>query len=232
MFERRSRAAADAGRPQSSARSAATRCGGVTASAETADTTPAGSAGADHGSAGRAGPDGVCPGHAGAAARRIACAGGPASDAGTSPRSPWLSSSGSPCGPACMAVIPRNRRRQAPSPPPAAAAPSIQEAPAAAAATDPSAVLHEEIPDVSAGARATIRGHIQVAVRVTVDGAGNVTDAALTNPGSSKYFARLATDAARKWKFAPASDQDPRKRLLIFEFSRSGVAGHASPTRS
>jgi protein TonB len=118
----------------------------------------------------------------------------------------------------------------APSPPPAAAAPSIQEAPAAA--TDPSAVLHEEIPDVSAGARATIRGRIQVAVRVTVDGAGNVTDAALTHPGSSKYFARLATDAAKKWKFAPANDQDPRKRLLIFEFSRSGVAGRASPART
>lgn len=116
-----------------------------------------------------------------------------------------------------------------PSPPPAAAAPSNQEAPAAA--TDPSAVLHEVIPDVSAGARATIRGRIQVAVRVTVDGAGNVTDAALTNPGSSKYFARLAADAARKWKFAPANDQDPRKRLLIFEFSRSGVAGYASPAR-
>jgi TonB family protein len=93
-------------------------------------------------------------------------------------------------------------------------------------------VLHEEIPDVSAGARATIRGRIQVAVRVTVDGAGNVTEAALTNPGSSKYFARLAVDAARKWKFAPANDQDPRKRLLIFEFSRSGVEGHASPARS
>jgi TonB family protein len=117
-------------------------------------------------------------------------------------------------------------------PPPAAAAPSIQKAPPPPAATDPSAVLHEEIPDVSAGARASIHGRIQVAVRVTIDGAGNVTDAALTNPGSSKYFARLATDAAKKWKFAPANDQDPRKRLLIFEFSRSGVAGHASPVRS
>jgi hypothetical protein len=42
----------------------------------------------------------------------------------------------------------------------------------------------------------------------------------------------LATDAAKKWKFAPASDQDSRKRLLIFEFSRSGVVGHASPARS
>ena len=150
---------------------------------------------------------------------------GLASDAGTSPRSPWLSLSASPCGPARMAVTPRNRRQRFPLPP-AAAAPTIHEAPAAA--TDSSAVLHEEIPDVSAGARATIHGRIQVAVRVTVDGAGNVTDAALTNPGSSKYFARLATDAARKWKFAPANDQDPRKRLLIFEFSRSGVAGHAT----
>jgi TonB family protein len=88
-------------------------------------------------------------------------------------------------------------------------------------------VLHEELPDVSAGARASIHGRIQVTVRVTVDGAGNVTEAALTNSGSSKYFARLATDAARKWKFAPSNDQDPRKRVLIFGFSRNGVDGHA-----
>jgi TonB family protein len=118
-----------------------------------------------------------------------------------------------------------------PAPPPAAApAPSPRETPPAAA--DPSAVLHEELPDVSASARATIHGRIQVTVRVTIDGAGNVTEAALTNSGASRYFARLATDAARKWKFAPANDQDPRKRVLIFEFSRSGVAGHASALRS
>jgi len=121
---------------------------------------------------------------------------------------------------------------QAPAAPPspaAAAAPSNQETPPTAG--DASAVLHEEIPDVSAGARATIHGRIQVAVRVTVDGAGNVTHTALTNPGYSKYFARLATDAAKKWRFAATNDQDPRERLLIFEFSRSGVAGHALPAR-
>ena len=139
---------------------------------------------------------------------------------------------------ACLAVwAGMHGRRTAPSPAAPAPAPAAAAAAAPAsqapppAATDPSAVLYEEIPDVSAGARATIHGRIQVAVRVTVDGAGNVSDAALANPGSSKYFARLSTDAAKKWKFAPANDQDPRKRLLIFEFSRSGVAGHAAPAR-
>ncbi len=134
---------------------------------------------------------------------------------------------------AVWAGMHRHRPAQAPaappSPTPAAAAPSIQES--RPAATDPSAVLHEELPDVSAGARATIHGRIQVAVRVTVDGGGNVTDAALTNPGSSRYFARLSTDAAKKWKFAPADNEDSRKRLLIFEFSRSGVAGRVSSSR-
>jgi TonB family protein len=116
------------------------------------------------------------------------------------------------------------------APPPAAPAPSHQETPPAAA--DPYAVLHEELPDVSSGARATIRGRIQVTVRVTIDGAGNVTETALANSGASRYFARLATEAARKWKFAASNDQDPRKRLLIFEFSRNGVEGHASAPRS
>jgi TonB family protein len=116
------------------------------------------------------------------------------------------------------------------NPPPAAAPTSNLETPAGSA--DSSSVLHEEIPQVSAGARGTIHGRIQVAVRVTVDTSGNVTDTALANTGSSKYFARLATDAAKKWKFAPTDSQDLRRRLVIFEFSRDGVTGHASPPRS
>jgi TonB family protein len=91
-------------------------------------------------------------------------------------------------------------------------------------------VFHEEIPDVPRHARATIRGLIKVAVRVTVDSSGNVVDETLENPGPSKYFARLATQAARKWKFAPADDQDSRKWLLRFEFSRGGATGHAART--
>jgi TonB family protein len=119
-----------------------------------------------------------------------------------------------------------------PSAPPAADAPSTQTSSAQTAYSRPSAndsptVLHEEIPDVPRSARSTIHGRIKVAVRVTVDSSGNVIDAALENRGASKYFARLATEAAKKWKFAPADSQDSRKWLLRFEFTRSGTVGHA-----
>jgi TonB family protein len=93
-------------------------------------------------------------------------------------------------------------------------------------------VLHEEIPDVPRRTRDSIRGHIKVAVRVTVDSSGNVVDETLENPGPSKYFARLATEAASKWKFAPAGNHDSRKWLLQFEFTRGGAAGHAITPRS
>jgi TonB family protein len=92
--------------------------------------------------------------------------------------------------------------------------------------------LHEEIPNVPRSARETIHGHIRVAVRVTVDKAGNVVGETLEVPGPSKYFARLATEAARKWKFAPAEKQAPRKWLLRFEFTRGGTTAHATPPRS
>jgi TonB family protein len=93
-------------------------------------------------------------------------------------------------------------------------------------------VLHEEIPDVPRRTRDTIRGHIKVVVRVTVDSSGNVVDETLENPGPSKYFARLATEAARKWKFAPAGNHDSRRWLLRFEFTRGGATGHATTPRS
>jgi serine/threonine protein kinase len=90
-------------------------------------------------------------------------------------------------------------------------------------------VVHEEIPAVSRGARDSIHGQIKVVVRVTVDRAGNVVAENLEAHGSSQYFARLATDAAKKWKFAPADSQTPREWLVQFEFSRGGVTGHAVP---
>lgn len=105
--------------------------------------------------------------------------------------------------------------------------PAVQSSGAAQSAGSP--VLHEEIPSVSRGARDSIRGQIKVVVRVTVDGAGNVVAENLDVRGSSKYFARLAADAAKKWKFAAAAGQAPREWLLQFEFSRAGVTGHAVP---
>jgi TonB family protein len=95
-----------------------------------------------------------------------------------------------------------------------------------------SSVLHEEIPDVPRRNRETIRGHIKVSVRVTVDSSGKVVDEILEKPGPSKYFARLATEAARKWKFVPAGNHDSRKWLLQFEFTRGGASGHAAAPRS
>jgi outer membrane biosynthesis protein TonB len=92
-----------------------------------------------------------------------------------------------------------------------------------------SPVLHEEFPAISHSTRESIHGQIKVAVSVTVDRAGNVVAENLEVHGSSKYFARLASDAARKWKFMPADSQSPRQWLVQFEFSRSGVTGQAVP---
>src|ERR1700686_3554534 len=112
--------------------------------------------------------------------------------------------------------------------------PLQQAAPPAAVSQNPKApmpapgpVLHQEIPDVPHSARESIHGRILVTVRVTVDRGGNVVDETLQWHGSSKYFARLATAAARKWKFAPADDQPSRVWVLRFEFTRGGTAGHA-----
>jgi hypothetical protein len=107
------------------------------------------------------------------------------------------------------------------------APPAAQSSVASQTATSP--VVHEEIPAVSHGARDSIHGQIKVAVRVTVDRAGNVVAENLEVHGSSKYFARLAGDAARKWKFVPVDNPSPREWLVQFEFSRSGATGHAVP---
>ena len=88
--------------------------------------------------------------------------------------------------------------------------------------------MHEEIPNVSASSRSTIHGHVRVAVRVTVDSSGRVVRDNLDNPSSSNYFNRVASEAARKWRFA-AADQSSREWLLRFEFGRDGTTVHAVP---
>jgi serine/threonine protein kinase len=92
-------------------------------------------------------------------------------------------------------------------------------------------VLHEELPAVSLRSRETIHGHVRVTVRVTVDKSGTVISDVLDNPGPSKYFARLAGDAASKWKFVPSDAQAPRQWLLHFEFSRTGTKAHADNSK-
>jgi TonB family protein len=95
-----------------------------------------------------------------------------------------------------------------------------------------SAVVHEEIPNVPHSALATIHGHVKVAVRVTVDASGNVVDDSLEHAGPSHYFARVASQAARKWKFAPTDEKPGRQWLVHFDFSRTGTTAHATTPRS
>jgi outer membrane biosynthesis protein TonB len=100
------------------------------------------------------------------------------------------------------------------------------------APSPPSLVVHQEIPDVSQTARQSIQGTIKVSVRVTVDASGNVVAEAFENRGPSNYFARVANDAAKRWTFVPVENQDPRRLLLEFAFTRAGttarVVGHRS----
>ncbi len=110
---------------------------------------------------------------------------------------------------------------------PVVSPPAVVEIPKASTAAFP-IVQHEEMPDVSRRARDSIRGLMTVVVRVTVDSSGDVVAATLDNRASSKYFAHAATEAAKKWKFAPSGDQTSRVRLLRFDFTRAGTIGQDS----
>ena len=87
-------------------------------------------------------------------------------------------------------------------------------------------VVQEDIPSVSAHVRATIHGHVKVSVRVTVDNSGTVVRDDLVRAGPSKYFARLASESARRWRFEPAGGSGSRQSLIRFDFSRSGTTAH------
>ncbi|HEV3480850.1 MAG TPA: TonB family protein, partial [Candidatus Acidoferrales bacterium] len=81
-------------------------------------------------------------------------------------------------------------------------------------------VIHRVIPDAPQGALDTIRGTVRVSIRVSVTPAGEVSEVTIDSPGPSKYFAKLAQQAAQQWKFAPGIATD---WILRFEFSATGV---------
>ena len=93
------------------------------------------------------------------------------------------------------------------------------------------AVIHEEIPNIPKGARRTIHGHIRVSVRLIIDKDGSVFAALVDDPGPSRYFRRLAIEAAKKWTFTPADTEAQRLALVRFTFSREGATGHAVALR-
>jgi len=88
------------------------------------------------------------------------------------------------------------------------------------------AVVSKVLPDVPQSARDTIRGTVRVSVRVAVDPSGDVVGATFASPGPSKYFADLALQAARHWKFVPTTVDGRNissEWILRFEFERTAT---------
>jgi TonB family protein len=108
--------------------------------------------------------------------------------------------------------------------------PLMNELPAGAVAHGD--VMQQADPDVLPSARKTIHGTVKVRIKVNVDRSGNVEDAEIESRGPSKYFARVALDAAQRWKFKPA-EVGGRGVLstwvIRFEFRRDGTK--AVPTQ-
>ena len=87
-------------------------------------------------------------------------------------------------------------------------------------------VVNRVMPDVSRQASDTIHGRVSVAVRVTVDPTGDVTNAEFASHGPSAYFARIAMESARNWKFKPPLQNGRAVAsawLLRYGFKRGGV---------
>jgi TonB family protein len=90
----------------------------------------------------------------------------------------------------------------------------------------PGSVRQQVMPDVSRNAQNTIEGRLRVAVEVSVDASGNVSEAKLVSPGPSVYFANRALAAARSWKFTPPQvDGQAAASVweLRFQFRRTSI---------
>jgi TonB family protein len=90
------------------------------------------------------------------------------------------------------------------------------------------------MPEVSPSARRTIHGTIAVRVKVKVDAAGNVQEAKIESGRGSRYFSRIALDAARDWKFSPAQAGEAGERAwkVQFRFSRTKTEASAARAKS
>jgi TonB family protein len=115
----------------------------------------------------------------------------------------------------------------APVPAPSEAAPVVSDEPLPKRATPPSPI-NEVVPDVPRSARETIRGTVRVSVRVIVAKDGTVLAAIPEDSGPSRYFARLAIEASKKWTFTPTDSEEQRIMLVRFNFTRAGTTARAS----
>jgi TonB family protein len=87
-------------------------------------------------------------------------------------------------------------------------------------------VADRVLPKVSQRSLNTITGKVRVTVKLAVDQNGKVSSAALQSAGPSDYFAKVALEASRHWKFDPAQDGGApvaSQWLLRYAFGRGGV---------
>jgi len=97
----------------------------------------------------------------------------------------------------------------APAPPP--------EAKESGSSSASAGVVRQVVPKIPQGARNSIQGKVALSVRAQVDAQGNVTNVELVSSGPSKYFAGLALNAVRQWKFAPKKSE----WIIRFQFRRA-----------
>jgi TonB family protein len=137
---------------------------------------------------------------------------------------------GAPAAPPINAKSRPNANEKLPSNPKAAlngklTARSI--APGAATNASSAAAVRQFIPEVPQRARRTIRGNVRVSVRVIVEQDGSVFAALAERRGPSRYFERVAIDAAKKWTFTPTEAEAQRLMLVKFAFNREGTTAEA-----
>jgi TonB family protein len=87
-------------------------------------------------------------------------------------------------------------------------------------------VLQQITPEISRGARNTIHGRVKVEIQLSVNDAGNVTQAKFVSAGPSQYFANQAMTASRHWKFNPPQVDGkalPSEWILRFQFGRTST---------
>lgn len=87
---------------------------------------------------------------------------------------------------------------------PAVEGQQVPEARTDRGATRKGTVSERVMPDVPRSASSTIWGTVGVKIRVTANAKGRVSAATFESAGPSRYFANLALQAARKWRFRSA----------------------------
>jgi TonB family protein len=88
--------------------------------------------------------------------------------------------------------------------------------------------INEVVPQAPRSALQTITGTVRVVIRADIDQSGTVVATTSEIPGPSRYFERLAREAAMKWTFTPTNAAQPRSMSLRFYFKRQGVTAEAA----